>query len=437
MIRPLVLATLAAACQSAFAQTQTPDPVPSRAPVQAPLPGAVTTNPATPSIGAQAAQSPFYVGIQQGFTRETNPGLAINNEPRSSDTFSTTTLRAGVSQPLSRQRLYGDVELRHIRHSNRSDFDNTGYALNAGLDFATVERISGTVAAHANRSRPRLIATSLPDAVGQGFASGSVGIAKTEELRAVGRIGVSTPLTVEAGAEYRNVGYSTASSLDYDQTRGHGALIYRFSSATNVGLGVAASKSNYTTDKGDRSDIYVQGQWTPSASTDLQARVARTKNERDFQIQQNYTGLTGSLTWSWRPTGKVAMSTYLARDTGQDIGFLRLSPEQSVSAADFSTVSSSAGIRGTYEATAKVLVDVGGSWVERDMANRFVSGPRGKTTVGTLTMGARWMPTRNITAGCHVSREQQSIRSFDTVGTAYTRRPVNNLFGCFGAYTFF
>lgn len=440
MFRSLVLTLIAAACSAAVAQTNEPARPRENAPA-APA-GPVSTNPNTiGSIGSAAGQAPYYVGIQQGFARESNPNLAIEGQPKLADTYSTTTLRAGIRQPISRQSFFGDAEFRYRRYSERTNLSGTGYTVNGGLDFATVNRISGTIGATFTRDQPRGVAATTSGSsggFGLGSESGEVGIAKSEELRGVGRIGGVTPLTLELGADYRQVSYSKAPSLDYKQPRATASASYRLSSATSLGAGVSVARPEYADDSGKRTDVFLQGTWIASALSDVQGRIAQTKFTREVRAQNNYKGLSGSLTWNWRPTGKIAMATILARDTGQDIGFLRLTPQFTVAAAEFSRVTNLASVRASYEATAKVFLDVGLSHSRAITVNQIANTREGRRSATVFSLGARWLPTRNLTFGCQYSRDNQDNLTYRLDNVTFDRfRPVNDVFGCLGAYTFF
>ncbi len=417
MHRRLALVCLAVASGAAVAQ----------APAQTPAAGA------TADLPQGAGQSPFYLGVQQSFTRESNVYLAPKGTPKVSDSYGTSTVRAGLQRPISRQRVFADAELRVNRYADRSDLNNNGYSLRAGVDWATIGNLSGSVLFGANRSMSRLATATLG-------AAAVRNVEHSEEVRAVGRLGGVTALTFELGGDVRVVNFSEAALADreYDRTGVHAAAIYRLSSATNVGLGVALAKSDFRRDNSNRREVYTTAQWTPSALTDVQARLAATKISYDVFTAQDFSGVTGSLVWSWRPTGKTAVTTFLARDSGQDIGFLRLAPGQSIAAADFSTVTNAMGVRATYEATPKILVDGGLNWSRRNLANSFLPGQTtGRDTSTVLSLGTRFVATRNITVGCQVSREQRNMLNDASTSTAFTTNSANDLIGCFGAFTIY
>ncbi len=430
--RLLVLSVLALASLGAMAQSDNA-PVQSAPGVQAPGSSGMSTS--ASAIPGNASQSPYYLGVQQGLTYESNVRGAWGGQPKIGDWFSTTTLRAGVNQPISRQRFFADASLRYNRYNDRSELNNTGYGLTAGWDWATVERISGVFTAHADQNLTRPTMTS-----------GQRNIERSTELSGVARIGGVTALTFELGANLRSVDHSNISFAlsEYNRTGAHAAVLYRLSSATTLGFGVAGARSSYpfNGDKSNRRDAYVQGSWTPSGLTDVQARLAQTKMTYDILSARDYTGATGSLVVNWRPTGKIATSLFAARDTGGEIGFLRLTPDSNVSSANTSTISNMLGVRGTYELSAKILVDMGVSWQRRTLVNLFTAGLPGASAPGsdTLTvfqLGTRWSPTRNVSVGCQVSRETRNTRTTALDGSQSSSNPANDIFGCFGAYTIY
>jgi hypothetical protein len=126
-------------------------------------------------------------------------------------------------------------------------------------------------------------------------------------------------------------------------------------------------------------------------------------------------------------------ATTLARDTGQDIGFLRLTPGTPISAANFSVASNTLNVRATYEATAKILVDGGIGFGKRYLANNTVTTFSGTTDTSSITLGSRWMVTRNASLGCQVSHEQQATKSNQISTTKLT----SDQFGCFGSFTLY
>ena len=57
--------------------------------------------------GAQAQNPPYYIGISQGFTHESN--VLHTERGAVGDTLSVTSLLAGVDQRIGRQRVFGNL----------------------------------------------------------------------------------------------------------------------------------------------------------------------------------------------------------------------------------------------------------------------------------------------------------------------------------------
>src|SRR5688572_11801476 len=82
----------------------------------------------------QTSDRPWYVGLTQDFSRDSNALGTTSGEI--SDTVSTTTLRGGINQTFGRQRLRADLSLNHQRHSELSERDSNGYTAGLILDWS-------------------------------------------------------------------------------------------------------------------------------------------------------------------------------------------------------------------------------------------------------------------------------------------------------------
>ena len=107
---------------------------------------------------AMAQSSPYYIGVAQTLAHNSNLVALRDNQPvpaglSKSDTVSSTALVAGIDQPFGRQRLTGTANLSSNRYSRNSEFNSSGYALRLGLDWQTIERLSGRVSGRKNANR--------------------------------------------------------------------------------------------------------------------------------------------------------------------------------------------------------------------------------------------------------------------------------------------
>ncbi len=101
---------------------------------------------------AAAETSPYYIGANQALAYQTNIFSSTTGEIDSG--ISTTSVIGGFDQPIGRQRVYanGTVGYNYFANDAVRYLNNNSYGLNAGLDWQTVERLSGTVRLAANQS---------------------------------------------------------------------------------------------------------------------------------------------------------------------------------------------------------------------------------------------------------------------------------------------
>ena len=168
--------------------------------------------------------------------------------------------------------------------------------------------------------------------------------------------------------------------------------------------------------------------WEPSGASTVTARLNFGKLEYDRATASDFDGVTGSLAWAWRPTGLLAVTTTLARDVGQEAGFVRPTEDTVTTATDFSRITNRIGIAATYELTGKVGLTGGLSYARRTFADGF-TGATGRENTTTASLGARWAATRTVALGCHLSRESRSASG------AGSSDMENDRVGCFASLT--
>lgn len=377
---------------------------------------------------AQSADRPWYVGLTQDFTRDSNVFGAATGEV--ADTISTTSLRAGLNQPFGRQRLRLDGSLSHQRYDRVSERNNDGYSLAATLDWSTVERLSGNVRMNSQRRQAEF-------RVGGLTPLSLSNIERTDDINATVRLGVVTMLAFEAGAGHRKVDFSASefAAREYKQDSANLGIVYRPSGILSLSAGGSAADTKYLApeagqterDSAKRRDLFVAANWVPSGASTIDARLAYTTNEYRLARLADFDGVTGSVSWAWRPTGLLALTTSLARDTGQESGFRVTPGTATTQATDFSQTTDRVSIAATYELTGKIRLLTDVSHARRQFID--IAGASGRENSTRLLLGARWAATRTISVGCDVSRESRSgsgtgVAEFDT-----------DRYGCFGSIT--
>ena len=377
---------------------------------------------------AMAETSPYYIGVSQAFGHESNlyrvggnAGLPAGAQSES-DTIATTSLVAGIDQTWGRQRLSGSGSLRASRYAKNDQLNNEGYGLNLGLDWETVARLSGRLGVSADRSLRNY------DPAYQSGLAAERNIEDNNQINATVRLGTVTRLTAEATASARQVRYSAQAfaGSEYNQSSGSLGARYRLGGATTVGLAWRQSHVKYVSrnDPYKRRDIDLTGNWTPSGLTNLYARISHTRTDHSQSPQRDYSGMTAELRGSTQITGKVKLSTRLSRDLSQ--GNSTFDFQGQTPSVEFDRVSTAMRLGADYDLSAKIALTAGIDHVRRSFkGTRFAINGSDRTT--SLSLGARWLPTRAIQVGCNLSHDTRSVSQ---VGNPYTSNGVN----CYGQF---
>lgn len=377
-----------------------------------------------PPGAALAQTSPWYIGAAQTFTHESNiyrlaDGAATPPGVSKSDLISSTALLAGLDQPIGRQRVYGNATLRASKFKDNSVLDNEGYALRAGVDWSTIERLSGNVDLSANRSLARF---NTDTEIG---LLTSKNIENTNRLAATVRVGVVTEYTAEASLEHRQVDYSAAeyAARENRQTTGTIGLRWRPSGSNVFGLGLRHTSGkyprfrdlgngDYAADAYTRTGVDLSAGLEVGGASRIDTRVTLGRTRYDEATQRGFSGVTGFAAWTWLPGAKLKLVTRLARDDGQNSYFSGNPFIDGV--IDYSRTTTTLSLNADYEATAKIRLKAGLSVARRDLVQTlppdalFGADASGRDTSTELTLGATWEPTRSLVFGCDLGVEKRS-----------------------------
>jgi hypothetical protein len=381
-------------------------------------------------VQAQSAPParPWYIGLDQDFTHVSNLlGSTRGNEV--SDTISTTTLLGGINTRLGRQTFYADARLDTTKHRRVDERDTDGYRLGVGLNWSTVERLSGTLKAGATQRQTQF--------GGSGITQVSLSnVEKTQEFDATVRLGGFALLTFEAEAGWRKVDFSAPelAIAEYGQTRGALGLSYRPSGLLSLRGGLQSTRVKYETvsARANDSGLYLGATWEPTGISTVTADLSYNR-ERATAVSDGFRGTTGSLAWAWRPTGRLSTNVTMSRLKGRDAGFSGTSSSPTNlplvalatptrTADNFSQVTNRFAVSGNYELTGKIAMSASLGASERTYGSTTTSG--GKDRESTLTVGARWAALRTVSVGCDVGYSDRDNTS------ALNSDATNKQFGC-------
>lgn len=395
---------------------------------------------------AVADPSPWYVGVSQRLAYESNlyrvdPSAPLGNLSRS-DTLSSTSLVAGLDQPLGRERLYGNATLSVNKYGNNGYLNDNSYSLTGGLDWATIERISGNLTMLASRNQRSFNLDAGPKPLETRKNNESLA-----QIDTTLRAGDVTRLTMEATLGYRSVSYSAPeyAGSQYRQGRGSVGLRYRPGIAT-LGASLSLADSRYenspvqaatgqAAEKLRRGSLDLTLDWPVSGANSVYARLSPTRAAYDQFTQRDFSGLTGALKWNWLPTGKLSVETRLVHDISQDSNFEAFGGPLVIGTSDTERTTTELRVAMAYALTAKTALNAALSASHRrleqaaNVSDVSLVTASGSDNTATLSIGTRWEALRSVQLGCDLLREQRAARGGLTQG--YRASVVS----CYGRFT--
>ena len=395
---------------------------------------------------ALAQNQPYYLGLSQTLSHESNLYRVGDQQVlpaglSKADTVSSTALFGGIDQAFGRQRLSGSASLRANRYLDNSQLNNQGYGLNLALDWATLDRLSGTLSLGASQNLTR-----FNEINNTGTLETQRNVEQNQQIDAKLRLGVVTRYTAEASFGLRQHRYSAASyaRYEYDQQSASLGLSYRPSSLLALGAAARLTRLDYPryrnlgngafeADRLERSDIDFTATWQPSGNSTLNARLSPTHSRYDRNTDTDFSGLTGSASWVWRATSKVKLTSLLSRDTGQSYDALNQGI-LSTGSVGYSRTTTALKLLADYEFSAKIAMNAFLTQAQRELDRSFNQGgasivERGSDNATTLGLGVKWAPLRSLQLGCDLNAEQR--RSSNPVLS--TPLSANSL-SCFGQF---
>lgn len=330
---------------------------------------------------------PYFLRASQGLAHDDNIFRVADERGTKSDWISSTALIAGFSQPFGRQRGYGNATLRGNAYRDQSQLNNLGYDLGLGLDWSTIERLSGDVTINASQSLASFADYGSADRESLG---------KNQELSqryaAHAQYGITAVWALTGLLEYERIDFTADEFANRERTAliFGGGVRYRPSGIWAFGLGARRIDGSYP-QSAVRNGVAVADDYT-SDNIDLTARlfatglstfaarVSFTDEKHDLSSARDFRGVTGSLEWDYQVTGKVNVGLSLSRDTGSTTNSTTISGVNTF--LTDANLTNRVGVRSTWNATGKIRVTAAAAYWRDSFDDQFTEIIDGGAVIG-------------------------------------------------------
>lgn len=364
---------------------------------------------------ACAETSPYYIGVNQAFSYNSNVFRQIDEFAQSS-WWSSTSLVGGFDQRYGRQRFYANGNVAANVYGQLGQLDNTSYGVKAGWDWETIERLSGTLYASFDQN--------LAD---YGGFNASVLNQKNVEnnvlASATVEYGLLSLVAADLRVAYSSVHYSlsTYDRYELDQSSIRLRVRKQFSGQLTAGVGVAYTKGDYFEfgQEFDRYDVFVTGDWKATGQSTLSGRLGYSWSDYTGVNPYEQDGVTGWLAWAYTPTGKLNFNTRISYDTQANSVFTSVGGGSSVGLGQTQWLTSGLQFTANYAFSAKTSFNASLEFYRQTREELFGGGgPQifddRRNQVTNLLLGATWLPSRNWQVNCNLTlndRNQSSSSS--------------------------
>ena len=385
----------------------------------------------SPGGGLATGPSPYYLGASQAFTHDSN-AFGIPSGP--SDNYSSTSLLAGFDQPLGRQRVFGTARVSANRYQDLTRLDNTSYGLAAGLDWATIWKMSGNVSLNLDQGLSPPTATAATPVA-------TKNLERRQAISGLARWGGDSLLTVEGRAGYSRVDYSAAEYLSSESENEVGSLGLFYRPGTRLRLGAAIrfdrtrspqavqlANGSFQSNETRGRNIDLLADYNNGSNLGASTRLSYTRRKNSDFDSADFSGLTGSFSLAYRATGKVNLSVGAARDAGYNTTsrtLVSVGPATPATPVLITTtpvvfennqVTNSIYAGATYAATAKIGLNAGARYSRARVVTSnavFNSASQAEPDVVDKTrgfsLGATYAFSRAWTFACSLARDRREL----------------------------
>jgi hypothetical protein len=417
-------------------------------------------------LAGHGQTSPYYLGISQTFGYDSNifrlpdrgevalPGGGVQVvEPESSGLISTTLLLAGLDQPIGRQRLYVNLNAGYTSYAHQPQLDSPRYALTAGIDWETVEKLSGNAEFSSGLRLGSYGDRDVPAGRGDNQETYNrftllARIGDWKRSRAWVEAGfvadqvrnevdflqpVPYGIAIDPGTGAPIVRYTDGYTRDERSNAVTLGVRYRQSGALVLGAGVRTESRRTEVERqlidpaqlvassadSRRNDLDLFADFNPGGAHQLRARLSYADTNYDDPGAADNAGWNGSLRWAWQATGKLDSNLLLMYDTEDRE---RGGGSAADGYGDNKTLALEWRLR--YAITSKVSANLAASGYQRQYDT--LGGFTDHDTL--LSLNLTWAVLRNATLGCTAGLDRRTSNAQAAVGrNSYDAQ----LFSCF------
>ncbi|KQW40277.1 hypothetical protein [Rhizobacter sp. Root404] len=389
------------------------------------------------SVARADEPSPWYLGVSQGFTHDSNV-YRFDGSP--SDNYSTTSLLGGFDQQISRQRVHANARVGYNKYQNETRLNNTSYALSGGWDWATLEKLSGSFNVSASQSLAQFNGNQILQIDGALLPpANEKNVLKAEQFSADIRWGGDGLLSLFGNYSHGRSRYSGYQSLVSNATTDSGSVgfNYRIGGLTTVGMALRTTRTDlpfgiapfipvgtppqqvlatlqnkdlYGPDRSTSNNLDLLADWRYSAQTSVKARLSYSRVTYD-NSNRDFSGLTGALDATYAPTAKLAFNASISRDAGSNTTsatyFDPATGQQNTFQTGSNQTSDTLVFGANYAATAKTNFYANTTY-RRGNNNNSSSSDHFRTA----SIGVNYVPARAWQLGCNLAHEARSAGAY-------------------------
>lgn len=350
---------------------------------------------------AYAQSSPYYIGVNQAFSYNSNVFRQVDEFAQSS-WWSSTSLVGGFDQRYGRQRFYANGNVATNVYGQLSQLDNTSYGVTAGWDWETAGRLSGKLYASYSQSLADYGGFNISVLNQKNVEDSALAYATVE-------YGLLSLVAADLRLAYSSVHYSlpTYDSYELDQTSVRVRLRKQFSGQLTAGVGVAYTDGDYFAigQQFDRYDVFLTGDWQVTGQSTLSGRLGYSWSDYTGVNPYDQDGVTGWLSWDYVPTGKLSFRTLLSYDTQANSVFTGAGDGSTVGLGQTQWLTGGLQLTAKYAFSAKTSFNASLQFYQqtRDQSFADASFDNTRNRVTNLLLGATWLPARNWQVNCNLT----------------------------------